>query len=233
MKSFSKIWQKISFWKKVLCRQCVYYRRQLNIHCMWYGSEYGGFYVVDGLLNRNSIVYSFGVGEDITFDLSLIESFGLHIYAYDPTPLSVKYLNQQKLPEAFHFEETGVSDKDEYMKFYLSSDSRDISCSIYPINQNNAWIDAPMKKLSTLMKENSHSKIDLLKMDVEGSEYRVLDNMLDEKIFPTQILIEFHHRFAQIGIKKTKIIISKLKKAGYKIAKISESKLEYTFLFCG
>jgi len=82
------------------------------------------------------------------------------------------------------------------------------------------------------MKENSHSKIDLLKMDVEGSEYDVLENMLDEKIFPKQILVEFHHRFVKIGIGKTKRIISKLNSTGYKIAKISESKLEYTFLLC-
>ena len=232
MKTGERIWQRISFWKKVICRQCVYYRRQINVHCTWFGSEYGGFYVVDGLLNPYSIVYSFGVGEDITFDLSLIEAFGVNVYTFDPTPLSIEFLNRQRLPKKFHFKGIGISNKDEKVKFFLSSDSRDISGSIYSSGQKKDWIEVQMKKLSTIMKENSHSKIDLLKMDVEGSEYDVLENMLNEKIFPKQILVEFHHRFAQIGINKTKAIISKLNKAGYKIAKVSESKLEYTFLFC-
>jgi len=232
MKNIAIIWQRISFWKKVICHQCVYYRKQINIHCTRFGSEYGGFYVVDDLLDHNSIVYSFGVGEDITFDLSLIETFGVNVYAFDPTPLSIEFIRNQEFIYNFHFETIGVSDKDENVKFYLSADSRDISGSIYSSHQKRDWIEVQMKKLSTIMKENSHSKIDLLKMDVEGSEYGVLENILDEKIFPKQILVEFHHRFAQIGIDKTKQIISKLNKAGYKIAKISESKLEYTFLFC-
>ena len=232
MKKSTEIWQRISFWKKVICRQCVYYRRQINVSCTWFGSEYGGFYVVDGLLNPDSIVYSFGVGEDITFDLSLIEAFAANVYAFDPTPLAIKFLNSQELPEKFHFESIGISNKDESAKLYLSSDSRDVSGSIYSSGQKKDWIEVQMKKLSTIMKENSHSKIDLLKMDVEGSEYDVLENMLNEKIFPKQILVEFHHRFVKIGIGKTKRIISKLNSTGYKIAKISESKLEYTFLLC-
>ena len=38
---------------------------------------------------------------------------------------------------------------------------------------------------------NNHSKIDVLKMDIEGAAIDVLNNILDEKIFPTQIAVEF------------------------------------------
>jgi len=37
----------------------------------WYGSPYGGFYVDPTLLDENSVVYSFGIGEDISFDLDI------------------------------------------------------------------------------------------------------------------------------------------------------------------
>ena len=51
----------------------------------------------------------------------------------------------------------------------------------------------PVKSLSTIMKEKNIDKIDLIKMDVEGEEYRVLPNMIKSNIFPTQICIEFHN----------------------------------------
>ena len=236
----TKFWRKISYWKKVICRQEIYFHQQAKAKCDWVGTTYGGFYVVRNLLTKDSIVYSFGVGEDISFDLVLIEQYGLNVYAFDPTPLAIEFVKKMQNPlhsfshpstiGRFHFESVGIGDKDEVTKFYLSEDERDISGSIIDKNDNADSIEVEMKKISTLMKELNHTRIDLLKMDIEGSEYAVLENMLDEKIFPKQILVEFHHRFSQIGLNETKDIVQKLNNAGYKIAKISDSGLEYTFL---
>jgi FkbM family methyltransferase len=187
--------------------------------------------VVRNLLTEDSIVYSFGVGEDITFDLALIEQYGLNVYAFDPTPLAIKFVEKaNQLTNQFHFEDIGISDKDEVAKFYLSTDKRDISGSIINKNDDASFIEVEMNKVSTIMKKLNHTRIDLLKMDIEGSEYAVLENMLEEKNFPKQILVEFHHRFPQIEKNQTKKIIQKLNDAGYKIAKISDVGLEYTFL---
>ena len=41
------------------------------------------------------------------------------------------------------------------------------------------------------MNEYGHSKIDLLKLDIEGAEIEVLQQMLDDKIFPGYVLVEF------------------------------------------
>ena len=56
----------------------------VNKRNSWFGSEYGGFYVYDDCLSPDSIVLSFGVGKDITFDLELIDKIGLPVYAFDP-----------------------------------------------------------------------------------------------------------------------------------------------------
>jgi hypothetical protein len=42
-----------------------------------------------------------------------------------------------------------------------------------------------------------------MKMDIEGAEYEVLDGLLSSPIKPTQLLVEFHHRFPGIGLEKT------------------------------
>jgi FkbM family methyltransferase len=226
----TRFWKKISYWKKILCRQEIYFPRQIKAKYDWVGSEYGGFYVGRGLLTKDSIVYSFGVGEDVTFDLELIKRYGLNVYAFDPTPLAIKFVEKENLSTQFHFESIGISDKDETALFYLSTDERDISGSIIDKNDNADTIQVEMKKTSSIMKELNHSHIDLLKMDIEGSEYAVLENILEEKIFPKQLCVEFHHRFPQIGLNQTKDIVRKLNNFGYKIAKISDFGLEYTFL---
>src|ERR1043166_677122 len=67
------------------------------------GTEYGGWPVVAGTVSPASIVYSFGVGEDISFDVALIESTGCQIWAFDPTPKSQNWVSKQSLPRQFRF----------------------------------------------------------------------------------------------------------------------------------
>ena len=56
------------------------------------GSEYGGWDVNTETIDKHSTVYSFGVGEDASFDIALIEKFGLTVHAFDPTPRSIEWV---------------------------------------------------------------------------------------------------------------------------------------------
>lgn len=85
-----------------------------------------------------------------------------------------------------------------------------------PETKENA-ISVPVKKLKTMMYELGHNKIDILKMDIEGAEYQVIEDMIVSKIYPTQILVKFHHRFLNVGLQKTKNSINSLKRAGYSL----------------
>ena len=185
-------------------------------------------------LKSNSIVYSFGVGEDISFDEDVIHEFECPVYAYDPTPKSKIFVERKKPSALFKYCDCGIADYDGKMKFYLPENEEYVSCTTY-----NRWgydeskkkpIEVDVKKLSTLMQENNHTHIDLLKMDIEGSEYAVIDNILKEKIDIKQICVEVHHRFEGIGIAKTKELVRKLNENGYYIVAISDTKEEYTFV---
>ncbi len=185
------------------------------------------------LLPAQSIVYSFGVGEDISFDEELMKN-GCEIYAYDPTPKSKVFVEKRQLPSSFHFNPFGLADYDGEAKFYLPENDEYVSCTTY-----NRWgydenkkepLVVEMKKLSTLMKENGHSRIDLLKIDIEGSEYAVIDDILKEKIDVAQICVEVHHRFSGIGVGKTKDMVRKLNANDYYIVAISDTREEYTFV---
>lgn len=151
------------------------------------GTEYGKHYVNLDLLNKDSIVYSFGIGEDISFDLQLIERTGCNVWGFDPTKKAAEYTSLHQHPN-FHFYNYGISTFDGTLTFKPPANPDHASYKEDP----SGTVSLPVKKLSTILKELNHSNIDMLKFDIEGSEFTVLENMFNENIFPIQMSIEFH-----------------------------------------
>ena len=87
-----------------------------------------------------------------------------------------------------------------------------------------------MKSFKDILKMYNHDQIDVLKMDIEGSEYDVIASILNSKIEIGQILIEFHNRFFEDGFSRTKKAIKLLRSSGFELFAISDSKEELSFV---
>jgi FkbM family methyltransferase len=194
-----------------------------------HGTIYGGWNIIKNSLNSDSIVYSFGIGEDISFDLSIIKIYNCSVYGFDPTPKVISWLASQNLPSQFVFNPTALSDKDGKLTFYSPENEENVSHTVVK-HHNSKEITVNSKCLKSLMNDLGHSHIDLLKMDIEGFEYEVIANMILENIRPKQILIEFHHFFPEIGNRKTEETIEFLEKNNYKLFSIADSFCEYSFV---
>lgn len=199
---------------------------------VWYGNKSAGFFICPEFLNENSIVYSFGIGEDTSFDNAISTNHNCTVFCFDPTPKSINWFKNQKPNEKFHFFEYGISDKNGFVDFYLPKNKDHVSGS--SMTQKNIdtknKVRVEMKSLKSIMDELGHKHIDVLKMDIEGSEYDVIENILDAKIAITQLTVEFHDRFFENGNLKTKHTIDKLKMNGYEIFAISDSLEEISFI---
>ncbi len=200
----------------------------------WFGNNYGGFYVIPSLINSNSIIYSFGIGEDISFDNDIINEFQCQVFGFDPTPKSINWVAMKKddLGSSFNFFEYGLGAETGEVDFYLPKNSDNISGSIVnQINVNeNEKVAVLLKSFVDITNELGHKKIDLVKMDIEGAEYLIIDSILESGIEIDQLLIEFHDRFFHNGKELTQNAITKLKKKGYEIYGVSDSLEEISFV---
>ena len=127
-------------------------------------------------LGAHSVVYSLGVGDDIDFDLGLIEKFGVKVFAFDPTPYAKEWVDNQELPVEFVFEPWAASGEDGALRLYRRVGKRGKRAKVRwtaedEAGDSNDFIDAPAYTIRTIMEMRAHEKVDLLKMDVEGAEY--------------------------------------------------------------
>jgi FkbM family methyltransferase len=208
-------------------------KQQVTVLKKWYGNSYGGFFVCSPLLDQTSVVYSFGIGEDISFDRDIIKNHHCNVFGFDPTPKSIKWVQaQHDIPQSFKFYQYGIGVKSGVTNFFLPKVSEHVSGSI--INQVNVddknSVEVEIKSLEDIISQLGHQRISVLKMDIEGAEYDVIESILKCQVAIDQILIEFHERFFADGKNRTSNVITMMTNHGYKIFGISDSFDEVSFI---
>lgn len=194
----------------------------------------GGWWLDASCLRDGSLVYSIGVGRDIAFDRELARRFDLQIHAFDPTPSTVEWISQQVLPAGFHFHDWAVAGRDGELAFHPRAGKGDQSSPVmYTLDQTGAVpgraVTVQARALSGIPARLGHPAPCLVKLDVEGAEYEVLEDLLASDLRPRQILVEFHHRYLPDGPRRTLEAIGNLRDAGYDVIAVSETGREISF----
>jgi FkbM family methyltransferase len=138
----------------------------------------------------------------------------------------------QSLPPSFSFHDMGIAAHDGALVLFPPENEAHMSFSVIDRTtaKRNAGVEVAVARLSTLMRNLGHERIDILKMDVEGAEYDVLRTLEEDSIYPAQVLVEFHHRFFPDGIERTRSAIKRLNDMRYRLVAVSSSGEELTFL---
>ncbi len=206
---------------------------QENIPCTVLGNRGCSFAVaLSKIENKNPIIYSFGVGEDNSFDIQLLKRVGGIVYAFDPTPKSIQWVKDTgNLNEDYVFFPYGLSDKDEMEDFFLPQNKDYVSGSMLKRNGlTEKPIKVEMKRLLTIMRELGHAHLDLLKMDIEGAEFRVVSDILKSGCEFDQLCVEAHNRYFNKGNELLKKMIRELNEFGYRLVFVSSNYEELTFV---
>ena len=221
------------------------------------GTNYGGWYVPTNMnLNENSIVYSGGVGEDMSFDLLLQCKYNCNIVLLDPTSKAIKHFDEvkqyynskqhftggiqkdyysciQSLSPNFDklkYVNIGLWNKKEELKFYKQSNDNYVSQSLVENMFGQKYDIVLVDSIKNIMEQQGHTQIDLLKLDIEGAEIETINQMLDDKIYPTYVLIEFDLLLKNKDPKNTtkQLIERMITKENYKMLK--NDQLNITFI---
>ena len=212
---------------------------------IFFGSNYGGWSVYNSNNLYGSTIISGGLGEDASFDLEFTAKYNSKIIFVDPTPRSIKHFkriikninNKKKIDYPKNtgnmpiesYDLTKVKKKNliiakyalwdknyNKLKFYEPQNKTNVSHSLL-YKRGSKYINVMTISVKELKKKYKIKKIELLKIDIEGSEYRVIRNIIKDKIFPNQISVELEnlHLLNQENLKLFNKINILLIKNGY------------------
>jgi FkbM family methyltransferase len=150
----------------------LYLRPTRRVPTRFYGSSYGGWALPKNAVKPDSVVYSFGIGEDASFDLALIEEVGCSVHGFDPTPKSLSWVASNVQEVRFLIHPCALGPKDGMMELWLPENPDHVSASCRQSERMSSdRFMAVCKNLRSIMDKLGHTKIDVLKMDIEGAEH--------------------------------------------------------------
>jgi FkbM family methyltransferase len=157
------------------------------------GTEYGAWQIPEGWVARDWICYSVGAGADISFDLELVH-LGALVRSFDPVPeYGRRALEVAGGEPRFTFTHAAVTAHEGPIEMQVHHQTDTQSLSAAGLYDTNRWVQVPGRTIPSLMREFGDDRIDLLKLDVEGSEYELVPTLdlvaLGVRVFAAQ----FHH----------------------------------------
>ena len=198
------------------------------------GTDYGGWMINTDLVPPGSTIISAGVGEDISFDNFLIKKKNCQVIGIDPTPKSHNFIEKLNPMNNFVLIKKALSAvNDDLVEIYRNKNPDHVSESILSKHQavkNYDYYYSETVSLNFLLEK--YKNVSVIKMDVEGSEYEIIDNLKEVPETVRQICVEFHHFCSNKTIEDTYRCIEKLKSLGFEnyVEKQSHHKLsEVTF----
>jgi FkbM family methyltransferase len=180
-------------------------------------------------LTKDSFVVSGGAGDDISFEVELIQKFGCEVWVFDPSEAGKAT-----------FEKTTVETKS--LRFFLEGlDAKSGSTAIHmpegdpttmswTISGETPRVNIPTRDLRSILRDSGHPRIDLLKIDIEGFEYPVLHAALDYGLLIQQICVEIHQgpQFNHKTRWSRWALICKLLSKGYRL--VYQDRWDHTFV---
>lgn len=192
------------------------------------GSKYGGWIVPQSIVRPGAICYLAGLGEDATFDLALIAA-GCEVFSIDPTPRAISYAERVTATESrFHLLPVGLWSENTKLRFYSPRDPSHVSHSVVNLQHTDTFFEADCRTVAQVMSDLRHTHLDLLKLDIEGAEFAVLESLARDNVACKVLTVEFDQPTPLAGIVRS---VARLRRRGYHV--IAVDGWNVTFLSAG
>lgn len=205
-----------------------------------FGDDYGGWTLCrpkDRRSFRDAIVYTVGIGRNIKWDEEMIHRFSTIHHGWDPTPTAQDFFKHRSIPERFNFHRYGLGSKDGPVTLKLPEGNFDsYTVMEYSANAKEGMvIKVDMLTVQSMMKMLNHRWVAVLKVDIEGAEFDVIQSWYDNKfVIPAdQLLIEFHERYFSHDSRAPDMVPLAMKQLSYLgFKRIHHTKLVSSLTLC-
>jgi FkbM family methyltransferase len=177
------------------------------------GGDYGGWRLPVGSIDPSWVCYMIGAGGQISVDIALARDYGATVRTFDAVAEYVERAREQaaETPRITAYQ-AAIAIESGPIRMQVTHDPNSRSVSAASLYESKRFIELPGRTLRSLMEELGDQRIDLLKLDIEGSEYEVLPTIdlreLGVKVFATQL----HHT---ASVSRARELIAELAGQGY------------------
>lgn len=141
-------------------------------------------------LDARSVVFDVGAYQG-EWSATIAQRYGSRIYAFEPDPTSFPPLVARlgDRPDVV-LREYGLGGADQTVELALAG----LGSSIYPVEAPHGTCRIVLRDVVAVLAELGVERIDLLKINIEGGEYDLLDRLIAAGWVPRirQIMVQFH-----------------------------------------
>jgi FkbM family methyltransferase len=191
------------------------------------GSAYGGWTLPEGVIDPSWTCYSVGAGGDITFDMELIDRYGLTVRSFDAVEAYVEHARIEGAGRPrFSAHHAAIGLANGPVRFQMTHDETSKSVSPAGLYESDEYVELPGRTIHSLMTEFGDSTVELLKLDIEGGEYDLLPQLDLRSLGFRVFAVQLHHTGTLRGARG---IVEDLREAGYEPVG-SRKAVKLTFL---
>ena len=161
-----------------------------------------------------AVAYCGGVGLDASYDFALAEAKRLDVHSFDPTPAAIAFMARENRGRvAFH--PWGLMDRDGILRLHAPFDPAHANWFAENLHGTAETVEVECLSIATVMARLGHGRIDLMKLDIEGSWFAVIPAMLAAGVRPATLCVEFDSPAPLVRVRR---VVLALEAAGYALA---------------
>lgn len=178
-------------------------------------------------LENQNVVLDIGANVGLWTKYILSKGAG-KVYCFEPNLKAIEHLKSTlKQDPNTHVIEKAVYKEKATLQFHID-DSNSLVSSLIPESGKSPSYNVDAITLEEAINLTGHQNIDLVKIDIEGAEFEIIENLsqeISDRI--NSFLIEFHDFYFDNGMHKVDLLEQKLKDLGFTTYRLPGYKVIY------
>ena len=196
------------------------------------GTKYGGWWLDSSLIGDQPLLVDCGLGEDISFPDAFLDRFGGRVIGVAANPRSLDYCRRH-CPEGMEIRPQAMwKTAGETLTFHLPrpqdqlpKGADGVSGSLMDSHEyveGGQQVNVTTTSLLELLSDTGRAQCDVLKLDIEGAEYEVLEELCQSSFIrkTRQLLVEYHHAVTHHSLDETAASVVLIRDAGFDLVHI-------------